>query len=523
MKNMKENLKKAILAVMITMMALNSGLCRTYAEEETVLEPATEETVEMPVAPETENMSTDEANKLVEEYNLQVDEYNESLMEEYQLEVEEVEKHNAEEDAKVAQNEKDLAAYEAVQAKVEADSKKGIIETRTTDAEDLPTDYEVTVEADKAKTIKVTEAAEKSGKTVKVINLHIFYNEDCPYTGYTPADMEQFVENEEIHDYLALAEWETIEVDENDTVQVISESEAMGYSSSAFYKRFEGYTNGCWMPAGNVFSSTAVNSEWAWYRGASQIASYDMGTTDGRAPVDMFSLNLYSFYRYGAEPTAVEKYTADYKEAPVEPELLEKMDLLEEKAVEEVTVKNDEPKNEIVPVEKPSSSDPVRKEPVKENAQTTVEIKEEAVPQAEVTETVEIAIPETVAPQAAPEAVVENNSWALVNLICALVSALAALGMVFTMNRKEEDDENEENEEERKANFSKILGIIPAALAILFFLLTEDMNNPMVLTDRYTLMMILFPLVSLLTAWLTRNEKEDDENKESELVESPAI
>ncbi|MBQ2582638.1 MAG: hypothetical protein II577_01935 [Erysipelotrichaceae bacterium] len=211
------------------------------------------------------------------------------------------------------------------------------------------------------------------------------------------------------------------------------------------------------------------------------------------------------------------------KKAPVEPELLEKMDLLEEKIVEKTTVKNDEPKNEIVPVEKPSSSDPVRKEPVKENAQTTVEIKEEAVPQAEVTETVEIAIPETVAPQAAPEAVVENNSWALVNLICALVSALAALGMVFTMNRKEEDDENEENEEERKVNFSKILGIIPAALAILFFLLTEDMNNPMVLTDRYTLMMILFPLVSLLTAWLTRNEKEDDENKESELVESPAI
>ena len=40
--------------------------------------------------------------------------------------------------------------------------------------------------------------------------------------------------------YLALAEWETAEVDLNDTVTLISESESMGYKSAAFYKWFEG-------------------------------------------------------------------------------------------------------------------------------------------------------------------------------------------------------------------------------------------------------------------------------------------
>ena len=520
MKNTTENLKKIILAIMVSMVALTGGLNRTYAEEETDLEPMTEETTEMPAAPQTEDLSVAEANELIEEYNLQVDEYNEALMESYQEEIREVEEHNAAEDAKVAQNEKEIAAYEAVQAKVEADSQKGITETRTDNPEDLPTDYEVTTEADKAKTIKVTEAEEKSGKTVKVINLHIFYNEDCPYTGYIPADMSQFAENEEIHNYLALAEWETIEVDENDTVQVISESEAMGYQSAAFYKRFEGYTNGCWMPSGNIFSSNAVDSLWDWYKGASQIASYDMGTTDRRSPADMFSLYMYSFYRYGAEPEKVETYTADYREMPSEPELLEKMDLLEEEIVEEKIVEETKnvKKETILPVE-PSENkkEEVIKVSEKETVET-VEIKDEVIPQAEVTEAIEIAIPEETIPQAAPAVVEENGSWALVNLICVLLSAISALGMIFTMNRKEEENEEEE---ERKTNLSKLIGIIPAALAILSFLLTEDMRNMMVFTDRYTLMMILFPLVSLLSAWLTGNGKET-EDKGSEPIESPA-
>jgi hypothetical protein len=61
-------------------------------------------------------------------------------------------------------------------------------------------------------------------------------------------------------------------------------------------------------------------------------------------------------------------------------------------------------------------------------------------------------------------------------------------------------------------------GIIPAALAILFFLLTEDMSSTMVLADNFTLTMVLFALASLLIARITRNEKKD-----SDLIDSPAI
>jgi hypothetical protein len=103
---------------------------------------------------------------------------------------------------------------------------------------------------------------------------------------------------------------------------------------------------------------------------------------------------------------------------------------------------------------------------------------------------------------AAVEASVEENgNWALANLVLALISVL---GMILTMNREA---------------VAKFLGIVPAALAVLSFLLTEDTGNTMVLIDSYTLMMAVFPLASLLIAWITRDRKE--ENSVSAPVASP--
>ncbi|MCR4633306.1 MAG: hypothetical protein K5648_04200 [Erysipelotrichaceae bacterium] len=166
---------------------------------------------------------------------------------------------------------------------------------------------------------------------------------------------------------------------------------------------------------------------------------------------------------------------------------------------------------EIAPIQEAVVFSPVMTVSANTNAPEVHEIEDEVLPQAQAAETVEILVPETVVPQAAPEITEAVGNWALVNLICTLVSIL---GMILTMNRKEKDENAGKN------SFSKLLGIIPAALAILFFLLTEDMNGMMVLTDRYTLMMVLFPLASLLTAWIIGNKKE---NNRSDLIESPAI
>ena len=85
----------------------------------------------------------------------------------------------------------------------------------------------------------------------------------------------------------------------------------------------------------------------------------------------------------------------------------------------------------------------------------------------------------------------------------------------FTFNK--ENDEESENEDNKK--WSKFLGIIPAAVAIITFIITENLKNSMVLTDKWTPFMIIVLLIDAVLAYFSRNEKEEnDEDKEVEYV-----
>ena len=48
------------------------------------------------------------------------------------------------------------------------------------------------------------------------------------------------------------------------------------------------------------------------------------------------------------------------------------------------------------------------------------------------------------------------------------------------------------------------------------FILTEDMTARMVLTDRWTLLMVAMLAVNGVLAFVTRNKKEEDEDEEEE-------
>ncbi len=229
------------------------------------------------------------------------------------------------------------------------------------------------------------------------------------------------------------------------------------------------------------------------------------------------------------EETTVE----DTAEEAVKEETVQ--NIAEEETVVENTVKEDTKAAETVKEE-------AVKETVKEETKATVTVKEETVNEATVETSSEEAVQNTATNEtaesitvdngtedntpvqevsanteipgvldirdeivplaAAVEASVEENgNWALANLVLALISVL---GMILTMNREA---------------VAKFLGIVPAALAVLSFLLTEDTGNTMVLIDSYTLMMAVFPLASLLIAWITRDRKE--ENSVSAPVASP--
>ena len=78
----------------------------------------------------------------------------------------------------------------------------------------------------------------------------------------------------------------------------------------------------------------------------------------------------------------------------------------------------------------------------------------------------------------------------------------------------EEEAKEEEEDDENKRKKSKFLGLIPAIGSVILFILTEDMRNKMIWTDKYTLAMVIILLVNFVLAYLTRNKKKDDDEEE---------
>ena len=103
---------------------------------------------------------------------------------------------------------------------------------------------------------------------------------------------------------------------------------------------------------------------------------------------------------------------------------------------------------------------------------------------------------------AAPAAA--TREWALMNLISMIAVAFISLVMAITFFCKDEEEDNAQK------NWSKFLGIIPAAVSVIAFALTEDMNTLMVLTDKWTAFMAIIVLVDLALAYLSRNGKKEE-------------
>ena len=113
------------------------------------------------------------------------------------------------------------------------------------------------------------------------------------------------------------------------------------------------------------------------------------------------------------------------------------------------------------------------------------------------TPTPEVIVEEPV-PQAAPE-----RAWALVNLICTVLAVADCGWMVgsFIKNRKGKEEDGAE-ELTKDHNNVKPFTAIPAVGSIVAFLLTENMKNPMILVDKWTILMVaLLAANAGLTFW----------------------
>ena len=142
-----------------------------------------------------------------------------------------------------------------------------------------------------------------------------------------------------------------------------------------------------------------------------------------------------------------------------------------------------------------------------DTAEETAEILDEEVPMA--------------APAAGMAEAQGTGSWALMNLIASILTVFAGIWMILAFIFKKRDENEEEayeaeaeTEEETRRKKSKLFGIIPAALSVIVFILTENMANPMVLTDRWTVLMVLILLANIVLLLFTSGRKSKEEETE---------
>ena len=150
-------------------------------------------------------------------------------------------------------------------------------------------------------------------------------------------------------------------------------------------------------------------------------------------------------------------------------------------------------------------------------------VEKEETPKAEEPKTEKIE--EEYTPKASPQ-----YYWALINLICAIVTVLFGLLLLISKRHKDEDDkeddetkqqtttnEDEEKEQEKKRGlFTRVLAVLIAIASVVFFLVTEDMSLDWTWTDQWTIWMVVLGIVQIVVFFIGRKWKSVDNDDEDE-------
>ena len=131
--------------------------------------------------------------------------------------------------------------------------------------------------------------------------------------------------------------------------------------------------------------------------------------------------------------------------------------------------------------------------------------------------------PTTINDEPAPKAA--TAYWALINLLCAIATALLSLIMLiryFGKRRYEEEVMDPatgqtvtRDVDEQRKGLARIASLIPAIGGIIAFIVTEDMSLPMAMVDKWTVLMVVILAiqagVGIFAKVRDNNEEEDDE------------
>ena len=127
------------------------------------------------------------------------------------------------------------------------------------------------------------------------------------------------------------------------------------------------------------------------------------------------------------------------------------------------------------------------------------------------------ATPEVIDDDETPEVAPKGN-WALINLIAAMLSVLLGVIAILAKHKDEDEDEEDETEDENVSTRHrrwKIVSAIDAIVAVVAFILTEDITQKMVMVDKWTILMVVIAVVGVVSMYFTRKwQKEDEETSE---------
>ena len=199
----------------------------------------------------------------------------------------------------------------------------------------------------------------------------------------------------------------------------------------------------------------------------------------------------------------------------------------------------------------PTTSLPIQKEmkfvvSFELNPVVPVEPTDPTTPAAQTTDSVDRTETETVEDEKTPKADLETEDvkedgtpkgsgayWALINLICAVLTVLFGLLLLLSKRHKDQDDEEDEEQEEqvmmntdeeeeeeempkKRGMFTRVLAVLLAIGSVIFFILTEDMRLPMGWIDKYTIWMVVLGLVQIGVFFIGRRWKDDEKEEDEE-------
>ena len=132
------------------------------------------------------------------------------------------------------------------------------------------------------------------------------------------------------------------------------------------------------------------------------------------------------------------------------------------------------------------------------------------------------APPETIPDQGTPQGILPDpEDWALLNLILLILTVIVALAdgiLYFRSPRDKYGDEYEyeddEDEEVRRHGLLRIAAFITAIASFILFILTEDITDPMVWVDEYTIWMLILFIAAVLLSMLSKKEYEEEESEQ---------